>query len=74
VTLEIPDEFSAELDANTGDGRVRVEDVTLTNVTREIRKNSVHGRLGSGGHSVRVRTGDGSITLRRRQMAERPER
>ena len=29
------------------------------------RKNSVRGRLGAGGKSVRIRTGDGSITLRR---------
>lgn len=65
VTLEIPDGFNGELDAHTGDGSVHVEDVTLSNVTGEIRRHSVRGRLGSGGHEVRVRTGDGSITLRR---------
>lgn len=65
VTLEIPDGFNAELDAHTGDGGVHVEDVTVSNVTGEIRRNTVRGRLGSGGHEVRIRTGDGSITLRR---------
>lgn len=65
VTLELPDGFGAELDATTGDGRVRMHDIALTNVTGEIRKNSVHGRLGAGGRAVRVRTGDGAITLRR---------
>jgi hypothetical protein len=65
ITLEIPDGFGAELDAHTGDGSVHVNDVTLSNVTGEIRRNTVRGRLGSGGSAVRLRTGDGSITLRR---------
>jgi DUF4097 and DUF4098 domain-containing protein YvlB len=65
ITLEIPDGFGAELDAHTGDGRIHVNDVTLSNVTGEIGRNTVRGRLGSGGSAVRLRTGDGSITLRR---------
>jgi DUF4097 and DUF4098 domain-containing protein YvlB len=65
VTVELPEGFGAELDAHTGDGSVRLQDVTLSNVTGQIGKNSVKGTLGSGGHSMRVRTGDGSITLRR---------
>jgi DUF4097 and DUF4098 domain-containing protein YvlB len=65
ITLEIPDGFSGELDAHTGDGRVHVEDVTLSNVNGELRRNSVRGRLGAGGRSVRLRTGDGSITVKR---------
>jgi len=65
ITLEIPDGFSGDLDAHTGDGRVHVEGVTVSNVTGELRKNSVRGQLGSGGKQVRLRTGDGSITLRR---------
>lgn len=65
VTLEVPEGFGAELDAHTGDGHVRLQDVTVSNVVGELRKNSVKGRLGSGGPALRVRTGDGSITLRR---------
>jgi len=65
VTLELPEGFNAELDAHTGDGHVEVHDLTLSNVTGEIRRNTVKGRLGSGGSVVRVRTGDGSIRLRR---------
>jgi len=65
ITLEIPDGFGAELDAHTGDGRIDVNDITLSNVTGEIRRSTVRGRLGSGGSAVRLRTGDGSITLRR---------
>jgi DUF4097 and DUF4098 domain-containing protein YvlB len=65
VTLEVPDGFGAELDAHTGDGSIRMHDVTLSNVTGNIGKNSLRGRLGDGGRAVRVRTGDGSITLKR---------
>lgn len=65
VTLEVPDGFGAELDAHTGDGGIRLHDVTVTNVTGEIKRNTVRGRVGDGGKAVRVRTGDGSITLKR---------
>jgi DUF4097 and DUF4098 domain-containing protein YvlB len=65
ITLEIPDGFSGDLDAHTGDGRVHTEDVTISNVDGQMRRNSLKGRLGNGGHTVRLRTGDGSITLRR---------
>jgi DUF4097 and DUF4098 domain-containing protein YvlB len=65
VTLEVPDGFDAELDAHTGDGGIHMHDVTLSNVTGNIGKNSLRGRLGEGGRAVRVRTGDGSITLKR---------
>jgi hypothetical protein len=65
VTLDVPDGFGAEIDAHTGDGRIRMQDVTLSNVTGNMGRNSVRGRLGAGGRGVRVRTGDGSITLRR---------
>jgi DUF4097 and DUF4098 domain-containing protein YvlB len=64
VTLELPDGFSGELDAHTGDGGIRMNDFTLSNVTGTMSKNTVRGRLGSGGRTIRVRTGDGSITLK----------
>src|SRR5438105_2147386 len=72
VTLELPDDFSADLDAHTGDGRIHMQDITVSNVTGQIGRNSLRGRLGAGGHQLRVRTGDGSITLRRPQTAEKP--
>ena len=65
ITLAVPDGFGAEIDAHTGDGGIRMEDLSLSNVSGKIGRNSVRGTLGAGGKSVRVRTGDGSITLRR---------
>jgi DUF4097 and DUF4098 domain-containing protein YvlB len=65
VVLEVPEGFSGELDAHTGDGSIRVNAIPLSNVSGPVSKNTVRGRLGDGGHVVRVRTGDGSITLNR---------
>ena len=65
VTIEVPDGFGAELDAHTGDGGIRMRDLTLSNVTGNVGKNTLRGRLGDGGRAVRVRTGDGSITIRK---------
>jgi DUF4097 and DUF4098 domain-containing protein YvlB len=73
VTLALPDGFGAELDAHTGDGGIRMQDITLSNVTGKIGRNTLRGRLGPGGRNVRVRTGDGSITLKRIPNAERSE-
>jgi len=66
VTLEIPDGFGGEIDAHTNDGRIVVRDVTVSNVAGGLARNTLRGTLGAGGKSVRVQTGDGSITLRRR--------
>jgi DUF4097 and DUF4098 domain-containing protein YvlB len=65
VLLEVPDGFGGELDAHTGDGGINVHDVALSNVTGRISRDTVRGRLGNGGAAVKVRTGDGTITLRR---------
>ncbi|HMD37111.1 MAG TPA: DUF4097 family beta strand repeat-containing protein [Vicinamibacterales bacterium] len=71
VTLEIPDNFSGELDAHTGDGGIHMDGVAVSDTPngerdrQSRRRNSVRGRIGSGGKSIRIRTGDGSITLRR---------
>jgi DUF4097 and DUF4098 domain-containing protein YvlB len=62
VTLELPQGFSAELDAHTGDGRV----VVPRTLSRDLEggKRTARGRLGEGGRLLRVRSGDGSIVLR----------
>jgi DUF4097 and DUF4098 domain-containing protein YvlB len=64
ITLDVPKGFGAELDARTSDGRIHLEEVAVSNVTGPLRKNAVRGRLGDGGAAVRMRTSDGSITLR----------
>jgi hypothetical protein len=63
VVLYLPDNFNAEVDAHTGDGRIRSE-FTFADETREHERRSMRGRLGRGGHTLKVRTGDGSISIR----------
>lgn len=63
VVLYLPDDFNAEVDAHTGDGRIRSE-FTFADETRERERRSLRGRIGRGGHTLKVRTGDGSIVLR----------
>ena len=63
IDLSLPDTLNADIDAQTHDGRVRADG--LSNVTTSDRhdrdRRSVRGRLGAGGRTVRVRSGDGSI-------------
>jgi DUF4097 and DUF4098 domain-containing protein YvlB len=65
ISLYLPDDFDAELDARTGDGSI-ANDLTIgaaDTVTEQRR--ALKGRLGSGGKTLRLRTGDGAIRLRR---------
>jgi len=64
VSLYLPSEFGAELDAHTGDGSIR-NDLSVTSAeSPEGNRRTVKGRLGGGGKQLRIRTGDGSIRLR----------
>lgn len=65
VTLQLPSGFNAQLDAHTGDGRIHVDGLNVSNVSGEMNKNALRGTLGTGGRTLRIRTGDGSITLKR---------
>ena len=66
VTVELPDDFHADIEAEPGpDGRTRSE-FTLVNSTGGTRTDRVlRGRLGEGGHRLTLRTSDGSIRLSR---------
>jgi hypothetical protein len=65
ITIDLPDAFAGELDAHTGDGGIHLRNLTLSGVNGERDRHHMRGRLGSGGKTVRVRTGDGSITIRK---------
>jgi DUF4097 and DUF4098 domain-containing protein YvlB len=62
VRLRIPANLNADLDAQTGDGRIRV-DFPITVPAGTVSESSVQGKLNGGGPPLRVRTGDGSITI-----------
>lgn len=77
MRIEVPDGFSAELDARSGDGRVVVDLAgrTAERAEREdperaersdAQRRSARLTLGSGGRTLTLRSGDGTITVRRR--------
>ncbi|HSC25977.1 MAG TPA: DUF4097 family beta strand repeat-containing protein, partial [Vicinamibacterales bacterium] len=64
VALYLPPGFGAELDAHTGDGTIQNE-FGILNEGGERSRRTLRGRLGEGGPNLRIRSGDGSIRLRR---------
>jgi hypothetical protein len=64
VVVELPEATSAELDAATGNGRVRVQGLAFQGESDRRERRSARGRLGNGGGRITIRSGDGSITVR----------
>jgi DUF4097 and DUF4098 domain-containing protein YvlB len=64
ITIELPDGFSADIEADpSSDGRVR-NDLTLSSVSGGTRETRVlKGMLGDGGKRLTLRTSEGSIRL-----------
>ena len=63
VTLEVPGNLAADVDLHTSDGHIDVEmPVTTDGKTRE---NEIRGKINGGGNLMTIRTGDGSIHLRK---------
>jgi hypothetical protein len=64
ISVELPDGFNAEIEADPGsDGRTRSE-LALVNVTGGTRsERMLRGRAGEGGHIFKLRTSDGTIRL-----------
>jgi hypothetical protein len=64
VSVELPDDFSADIEADPGsDSRVRNE-LTLVNASGGTRDGRVlTGTLGTGGRRFTIRTGDGTVRL-----------
>jgi hypothetical protein len=63
VTVRLPHDFAAELDAHTGDGHLTVDfPATMNAGTRQ--KNEFRGRINGGGPVLSIRSGDGSIHVK----------
>ena len=61
VTVRVPSDLRADLDARTGDGHLSVR---LPNLQKSgSGDHYVNGRIGGGGLPLKVRTGDGSVTI-----------
>jgi hypothetical protein len=64
ITLGLPSDFAADLDAHTGDGHITLD--LPVSVEGRISASTVRGKLNGGGPVVTVRSGDGSIRLQGR--------
>ena len=74
IIVYLPNGFSAQVDAHTGDGSIRNElqidgldqgvEADKDSEERHEARRTLRGRLGDGGKNLRIRTGDGSIRLR----------
>jgi len=63
VTLRLPANFGADLDARTNDGRIDLDFPVTT--SQRMSGNNIRGRLNGGGPLLKVRTGDGAIRIQR---------
>lgn len=73
VTLRLPSSFNAEMDAETKDGSVRSSHPQLStdeprregedSDERRERRRTLRSKMGDGGKTIRVRTGDGTIRI-----------
>ncbi len=64
IQLRLPDNFAADVDAHTGDGHVR-SDIPVTSNATSNRENDLRGKMNGGGQTLSLRTGDGTIEIRR---------
>ncbi len=61
LAVRIPRNLAAELDAHTGDGRIHFD--LPVEVSGHLNPHEIRGLLNGGGPTLRLRTGDGSLTL-----------
>ena len=64
VTLLLPDDFGAELDASTGSGSIR--SAFEVRASGRLTPHRLRGTVGRGGRRLRISTGNGRISLERR--------
>jgi DUF4097 and DUF4098 domain-containing protein YvlB len=61
VQARLPQDFTAELYAHTGDGHIQL-DMPVT-VNGSIERSRIRGKLNGGGPLLEITTGDGSIRI-----------
>jgi len=65
MVIYVPDSLGADVDAEARDGSVRFDSSLTLARTDDHGKGILRGRLGPGGSRLMLRSGDGSIRLRR---------
>jgi hypothetical protein len=63
VSLQVPANLAADVDLHTNDGHIDLD--MPVSAEGKIRQNEIHGKINGGGSLLTIRTGDGSIHLRK---------
>jgi hypothetical protein len=63
VSVRLPANLDAEIEAESGDGRVHASWAPQQRSDDDDDRGRFRGRLGAGGPTLRIHTGDGSITM-----------
>jgi len=63
VALEVPSDLAADVDLHTSDGHIDLDMPVTTE--GKVRGNDIHGKINGGGSLLTIRTGDGSIHLKK---------
>lgn len=64
VRLELPHDLAADIELETGDGSIHLDMPVTVNGMRS--EHEIRGKINGGGPLLRVRTGDGSISVQSR--------
>jgi hypothetical protein len=65
VMLSLPDQLDAKLDLHTSDGRIAINGFAEMPIEQEGEGRRLQAVLGSGAGNLRIRTAEGTITLKR---------
>lgn len=63
VSLEVPGDLAADVDLHTSDGHIDLDMPVMAE--GKLQQNEIHGKINGGGSLLLIRTGDGSIHLRK---------
>lgn len=63
VTLRVPADLDATVDAHTGDGGITADGVIVTGSSEAREHGILRGQIGKGGEVLTLRTGDGPISI-----------
>lgn len=61
VTLQLPDDFVADFEAETSDGRIETRHPIA--VVGKVSGRHITGKMNGGGHLLRIQTADGNIIV-----------
>jgi len=63
VTIEVPPQFGAHVDIETGSGGIELRGVSIR--TTRLERDHIVGEIGDGKGRVKIETGSGGVTLQR---------